>query len=145
MYRKTLAAYTFNDIAFAYYCSIYSELWCNRKHLKRQKPENVARTTIFWLPLLMRLMTCLSPAMITGLAPPLFPVLHLSLQFRILSSHGLEKSREVVSRCLPSGVFMELPSSASVSFTVSPSSLIQGCATKIGRLPHTLLPQRDHG
>jgi len=29
---------------------------------------------IFWLPLLMRIMTCLCPAMSSGLAPPLIPV-----------------------------------------------------------------------
>src|SRR6218665_2997377 len=39
-----------------------------------------------------------------------------------LTSHILEKSREVVSRCLPLGVFTETPSPASVSFTIRLSS-----------------------
>src|SRR6218665_2702524 len=39
-----------------------------------------------------------------------------------LTSHILGKSREVVSRCLPPGVFTETPSPASVSFTIRPSS-----------------------
>src|SRR6218665_1829116 len=39
-----------------------------------------------------------------------------------LTSHILGKSREVVSRCLPPGVFTETPSPALVSFTIRPSS-----------------------
>src|SRR6218665_2370134 len=39
-----------------------------------------------------------------------------------LTSHILRKSREMVPRCLPLGVFTETPSPASVSFTIHPSS-----------------------
>src|SRR6218665_1508752 len=39
-----------------------------------------------------------------------------------LTSHILGKSRKVVSRCLPPGVFTKTPSPASVSFTIRPSS-----------------------
>jgi len=39
---------------------------------------NVARTSICWLPFLMRLMTWLCPATISGLAPPLAELLTFS-------------------------------------------------------------------
>jgi len=63
-----------------------------------------------------------------------------------LISHILGNSREVVSHCLSSSVFMETPSPASVSFTIRPSSLVQGCGfclyrRKLGHPPCTRLPQ----
>src|SRR6218665_1772758 len=39
-----------------------------------------------------------------------------------MTSHILGKSREVVSRCHPTGGFTERPSPASASFTIRPSS-----------------------
>src|SRR6218665_2907424 len=49
-----------------------------------------------------------------------FPIIRPSISY--LTSHILGKSREVVSRCLPPGVFTETPSLVSVSFTIRPSS-----------------------
>src|SRR6218665_1918322 len=49
-----------------------------------------------------------------------FPIIRPSISY--LTSHILGKSREVVSRCLPIGVFTETPSLVSVSFTIRPSS-----------------------
>ena len=67
--RKLLIRLATLHLLIRPYCSICSDRWCNRKLLKRQKSEDVARTTI--LPLLIRPMTCLCPTMNTGLAPPL--------------------------------------------------------------------------
>jgi|SRR6218665_106042 len=51
----------------------------------------------------------------------------------------------MVSHCLPLGAFLETPSPASVSFTIRPSSAVQGYGVrlygrKLGRPPCTLLP-----
>src|SRR6218665_1321721 len=59
-----------------------------------------------------------SMASILSCFPPFSFIPHTTINYFILSSHGLGKSREVVSRCLAPGFFMETPSPGSVSFTV---------------------------
>jgi len=58
MYKKTLQLVRLTTLHFLIRPTVHYVLNFDaieiRKHLKRQNSEDVARTTIFWLPLLVR-------------------------------------------------------------------------------------------